>query len=137
MGMDFFHSLSPEEKAKKISELKKAHKGVIFAGDGVNDAPSLSEADFSVSIGSGISLALETGDSTLISSRLTTIPKSIKKARYTMNVIYTNIVLAIVIKFAVLALAAGGLAPIWLAVLADVGTLILTVVNSLTVFIKK
>lgn len=137
MDIDFFHSLSPEEKAKKISELKNAHKGVIFAGDGVNDAPSLSEADFSVSIGSGSSLALETGDSTLISSRLTTIPKSIKKARYTMNVVYTNIVLAIVIKFAVLALAAGGLAPIWLAVLADVGTLILTVINSLTVFIKK
>ncbi|MBQ8587825.1 MAG: cation-translocating P-type ATPase, partial [Clostridia bacterium] len=129
--------LLPQQKAEEISKLKENSKGVIFAGDGVNDAPSLSEADFSVSIGSGSSLALESGDATLLSASLTAIPRAIKKARYTMGVIYSNIALALTFKLIVLVLAAAGIAPIWLAVLADVGVLIITVINSLSVFYRK
>ncbi len=130
-------NLLPQQKAEEITMLKKDSKAVIFVGDGVNDAPSLSEADFSVSIGSGSSLALESGDATLISSSLTAIPRAIKKARYTMQVIYSNIALALIFKMIVLVLAAVGIAPIWLAVLADVGILIITVMNSLSVFYRK
>jgi len=129
--------LLPQQKSEEILKLKDNSKAVIFAGDGVNDAPSLSEADFSVSIGSGSSLALESGDATLISTSLTAIPRAIKKARYTMRVIYSNIALALTFKAIVLILAAVGAAPIWLAVLADVGVLIITVINSLSVFYRK
>ncbi len=137
LGINSKGNLSPNEKATEIASLKEKHKGVIFAGDGVNDAPSLSEADFSISIGTGSSIALETGDATLVSGNLGAIPKSIKKARYTCKVIATNIVLAIAFKLAVLVMAATGYAPIWLAVFADVGTLIITVLNSLGIFLKK
>jgi len=137
LGISATGELSPNEKALRIAELKKSSKSVIYAGDGVNDAPSLSEANFSVSIGSGSSLALETGDATLVARSLNAIPLAIKKARYTVFVIYSNLILAIGLKLAVLVLAALGGAPIWLAVLADVGTLIITVLNSLTVFFKR
>ncbi len=137
LGINSKGNLSPNEKAAEIASLKEKHKGVIFAGDGVNDAPALSEADFSISIGTGSSIALETGDATLVSESLGGIPKSIKKARYTCRVIAWNIVLAIAFKLAVLVMAATGYAPIWLAVFADVGTLIITIINSLTIFIKK
>ncbi len=132
-GIKGFGRLMPIQKADIIKNLKKEHKAVIFAGDGVNDAPSLTEADFSISIGSGSSLALETGDATLMTNKLCSIPKSIKKARQTMSTIYTNIVLSLVIKIAVLILASIGIAPIWLAVFADVGVLIITVLNSLSI----
>ncbi len=132
-GIKGFGRLMPIQKADIIEKLKKEHKAVIFAGDGVNDAPSLAKADFSISIGSGSSLALETGDATLMSTRLCSIPKSIKKARQTMRTIYTNIVLSLVIKIAVLILASIGVAPIWLAVFADVGVLIITVIHSLSI----
>lgn len=132
-GIKGFGRLMPIKKADIIKNLKKEHKAIIFAGDGVNDAPSLTEADFSISIGSGSSLALETGDATLMTNKLCSIPKSIKKARQTMRTIYTNIVLSLVIKIAVLILASIGIAPIWLAVFADVGVLIITVINSLSI----
>ncbi len=132
-GIEGFGRLMPIEKADIIEKLKKEHKAVIFAGDGVNDAPSLAKADFSISIGSGSSLALETGDATLMATGLCSIPKSIKKARQTMRTIYTNIVISLAIKMAVLVLASIGIAPIWLAVFADVGVLIITVLNSLSI----
>ena len=68
-----------------------------------------------------------------MTNKLCSIPKSIKKARQTMRTIYTNIVFSLVIKIAVLILASIGIAPIWLAVFADVGVLIITVINSLSI----
>ena len=129
--------LLPHQKADKIASLKKRSKGVIFVGDGVNDAPALAEADFSISVGNGSSIALETGDATLMSPSLVAISKTIKAARYTMKVIFTNIVFALGIKIAVLILASLGKAPIWLALFADVGVLIITILNSLSILYKK
>ena len=130
-------NLLPNEKAEVIEQLKEKHKGVIYVGDGANDAPSLAKADFSVSIGSGSSLALETGDATLISRSLMSIVSVIRLAGYTMRIVYSNIAFSLFVKAIVLILATLGIAPIWLALFADVGVLVLAVINSLSVLYKK
>jgi len=132
-----FGELLPNEKANKLNEIKSNHNGVIYVGDGVNDAPCLTAADFSVSVGSGSSLALETGDATLISRSLKPLVSVFRIAKHTLRVIYTNISFSLLVKAAVLALAALGIAPIWLALFADVGVLILAVLNSLSILYRK
>ncbi len=126
-------SLLPTEKADEIDKMKNSGKTIIFAGDGVNDAPSLAKSDVSISVLSESAIALEAGDLTMISNSLMSIPSVIKLSKHAMRVIYTNISFALTIKFIVLLLATLGIAPIWLALFADVGVLILTVLNSLTV----
>lgn len=125
--------LLPTEKANEIDKMKDSGKTIIFAGDGVNDAPSLAKSDVSVSVLSGSAIALEAGDLTMISNSLLSIVSVIKTAKHAMRVIYTNIWFSLSVKLVVLVLAATGFAPIWLALFADVGVLILTVLNSLTV----
>ena len=132
-----FGELLPNDKAQKIQELKKFHKSVIFAGDGVNDGPALACADFSTAMASGSSLALEAGDATLISKSLIAIAKSKKIAIHTVKTIYSNIVFSLGIKALVLVLATIGIAPIWLALFADVGVLLIAVGNSLSIIYKK
>lgn len=130
-------SLLPTEKTQKINDIKRTHKAVIYVGDGVNDAPSLTAADFGISIGTGTAIALESGDATLLHGSLTAIPKIISLAKYTMRVIYINIFAALFIKFVVLVAAVIGYAPLWLALFADVGVLILTVLHSVSILYKK
>jgi Cd2+/Zn2+-exporting ATPase len=113
--------------------MKNSGKTIIFAGDGVNDAPSLAKSDVSISVLSESAIALEAGDLTMISDSLMAIPYVIKTAKHTMRVIYTNIWFSLLVKLIVLLLATIGIAPIWLALFADVGVLILTVLNSLSV----
>lgn len=132
-----YGNLLPEDKAHKLEKLKELHKNIVFVGDGNNDAPSLAVADFSISIGSGSSLALETGDATLLSHSLNAIVSVVKLARHTVGVVYSNLVFSLLAKLAVLVLAVIGIAPIWLALFADVGVLILAVLNSLSVLYKK
>ncbi len=129
--------LLPEDKANYITKLKKSHRGVIYVGDGVNDAPALTVADFSISVGSGASLSLESGDATLISHSLSPITSVFKIAKHTMKVVYTNILFSLSIKALVLIFATVGIAPIWLALFADVGVLIIAVLNSLSILYKK
>jgi Cd2+/Zn2+-exporting ATPase len=126
-------SLLPTEKASEIDKMKNSGKTIIFAGDGVNDAPSLAKSDVSISVLSESAIALEAGDLTMISDSLMAIPYVIKTAKHTMRVIYTNIWFSLLVKLIVLLLATIGIAPIWLALFADVGVLILTVLNSLSV----
>lgn len=128
-------SLLPQDKVYKIENLKKS--GVTaFAGDGINDAPVLSIADVGISMGNiGSDAAIEASDIVLTADDLSKIPKLIKISRKTMRIVKANIVLSIFVKVAVMLLGAFGLTSIWIAVFADVGVLILAVLNSLRAFL--
>lgn len=136
-GIQGFGGLLPTDKTQKIKEIKQSHKSIAYVGDGVNDAPSLTAADFGISAANANALALESGDATLIHPRLTAIPKIISLAKYTMRVIYSNIIFALLVKLAVMIAAAFGYAPIWLALFADVGVLIISVLHSATIFLNR
>ena len=130
---EIYYKLLPQDKLEKIKMMKKTGK-TIFVGDGINDSPVLAESDFGISIGEGAEIANNTADGILISNNLETLPTSIKIARKTMKIIKFNIAFSLVIKLIVLVLGVLGIAPVWLAVVADTGVSLLTVVNSLRIF---
>ena len=130
---DVYSGLLPQEKQEKLKELKKISK-VIFVGDGINDSPVLAESNFGISMGEGTEIANTTSDAILISNNLEAIPKSIKIARKSMRIINENIVFSLVAKAIVLTLGIMGIAPVWLAVIADTGVSLITVLNSLRIF---
>ncbi len=129
-------NLLPHDKAKAIETLKETHK-VIYVGDGINDAPALAIADFSIAVGNGSSLALETGDASLMADSLKPVLSFIKISKHTVSTVYFNIAFSLFIKLIVLILSVIGKAPIWLALLSDVGVLILAVLNSMSILYKK
>lgn len=134
-GIDEFHaSLLPADKARITGELKSVSK--IFVGDGVNDAPVLAASDCGIAMGLGSQAAIETADAVLSSGKLSVLPKSIMLARKTMGIIRFNIVFSIGIKAVILALAAIVGVPMWLGIVADVGVMLITVLNSMRL-IKK
>lgn len=127
-----FSELLPKEKLEKIKELKKDGK-VIFVGDGINDSPVLAECDFGISIGEGTQIANNVADGILISNNIGSIPEIIKIARKSMNIIKFNILFSLFFKVVVFALGILGLAPIWLAIVADTGVSLITVLNSIRI----
>ena len=133
IGVDkLYADLLPQEKLEKVKEKKEDGK-VIFIGDGINDSPVLAEADFGISMGEGTEIANNTADGILISNNITTIPQCIKITRKTMKIVKENIVFSLIAKVIVLTLGILGIAPIWLAVAADTGMSLLTVINSLRI----
>lgn len=133
LGIDeVYASLLPKEKLEKIEELKKYGK-TIFVGDGINDSPVLASADFSISIGEGTEIANNTADAILISNNLSTLPDIIKISKKTMRILKENIGFSLLMKAIVLTLGVLGFAPIWLAVFADVGVTLITVINSIRI----
>lgn len=127
------YELLPEDKTKLINEFKK--EGVTaMIGDGVNDAPALATADIGISMGvSGSALATETGDVILMSNDIRKIPEAIKLARKAHWKVIQNIILSFVTKAAILVLAIAGHPLVWAAVLADVGTSLLVILNSMLI----
>nr|GMD80207.1 cadmium/zinc-transporting ATPase HMA3-like isoform X2 [Ipomoea batatas] len=131
-ALDEFHAeLLPEEKAKIIKNFQKgARTGMI--GDGLNDAPALATADVGISMGiSGADLARETGHVILMTNDIGRIPKAIQLSRRVRRKVIENIVLAICTKAAIMALAIAGHPLVWAAVLADVGTCLVVILNSM------
>lgn len=129
---EVYAALLPKEKLEKIELLKKEGK-TIFVGDGINDSPVLATADFSISMGEGTEIANDTSDSILISNNLNAIVSSIKTSKKTMKILKTNIIFSLLVKAIVLIAGIIGVAPIWLAVFADVGITLITVLNSIRV----
>lgn len=123
-------SLLPQEKLFEIEKLKQDGENVIFIGDGINDSPVLAASSFGIAMGEGTSIASITADSILVSNNIGMLPQIIKTAKKAMAVVKFNIVFSIIVKLIVLVLGAFGIAPIWLAILADTGVTFLTVLNA-------
>ena len=143
LGVDHVYSeLLPADKVTKVEELlaKKSEKEKLaFVGDGINDAPVLSRADIGIAMGAlGSDAAIEAADVVLMDDDPMKIVKAIRIARKCMRIVYENIYFAIGIKVICLILGAVGIANMWVAIFADVGVMILAVLNAIrTLFVKK
>ncbi len=130
---EVFAELLPDEKLQKAEALKR-QGGLMYIGDGINDAPVMVTADCAVSMGKlGSAAAIEASDLVLISDDISALPAACKIARKTRKIVLQNIVFSIVMKVGFMALGALGLLPLWLAVFADVGVMLLAVLNSFRV----
>ena len=133
--IEYRAKLMPENKVEEINKLKEEGK-VIFIGDGINDSPVLATSDFSIAMGEGTDIASTTADSILISNNISSLPQIIKVARKTIRIVNENITISLLAKLIVLILGILGIAPVWLAVAADTGITLITVINSIRIFNK-
>ena len=143
LGIDRVYSeLLPGDKVEKVEELlrnKSERDKLAFVGDGINDAPVLSRADIGIAMGAmGSDAAIEAADVVLMDDDPMQIAKAIKISRKCLRIVYENIVFAIGVKLVCLVLGALGFANMWLAIFADVGVMILAVLNAIrALFVKK
>ena len=135
LGLDEYHAgLLPGDKVDRIETLlaaKQPKENLAFVGDGINDAPVLSRADVGIAMGAlGSDAAIEAADVVLMDDDPAKIALAMRIARRTLRIVYQNIVFALAIKFACLVLGALGLASMWTAIFADVGVMVLAVLNA-------
>ncbi|MGB4927902.1 MAG: HAD-IC family P-type ATPase, partial [Giesbergeria sp.] len=124
--------LLPEHKLEAIAALQKLHGMTAMAGDGINDAPALAQADIGFAMGAaGTDVAMETADVVIMNDDLRRVAETVRLSRRTHQVLVQNIVLALGIKLVFLALALAGQATMWMAVFADMGASLLVVANGL------
>ena len=136
LGVDEVHSeLLPADKVAQVEKLLAGKGGkdkLAFVGDGINDAPVLSRADIGIAMGAmGSDAAIEAADVVLMDDDPLKIAKAIRISRKCIGIVYQNIVFALAVKFACLALGALGLANMWAAIFADVGVMVLAVLNAI------
>ena len=135
LGLDEYHAgLLPGDKVDQIETLlaaKQPKENLAFVGDGINDAPVLSRADVGIAMGAlGSDAAIEAADVVLMDDDPAKIALAMRIARRTLRIVYQNIVFALAIKFACLVMGALGLASMWTAIFADVGVMVLAVLNA-------
>ena len=136
LGVDQVYSeLLPADKVTKVEELlehKTPKEKLAFVGDGINDAPVLSRADIGIAMGAmGSDAAIEAADVVLMDYDPLKIAKAIRISRKCIRIVYQNIAFALLVKFACMALGAVGIANMWLAIFADVGVMVLAVLNAI------
>ena len=136
LGVDQVYSeLLPADKVTKVEELlehKAPTETLAFVGDGINDAPVLSRADIGIAMGAmGSDAAIEAADVVLMDDDPLKIAKAIRISRKCIRIVYQNIAFALLVKFACMALGAVGIANMWLAIFADVGVMVLAVLNAI------
>ncbi len=133
LGIDEVRAeLLPEDKVRVVEELRHRFGAVAMVGDGVNDAPALASADVGIAMGvAGSDAALETADVALMADELMKIPYALRLSRATMRNIRVNLAISIVLKAAFVALAIGGWATLWMAIVADTGASIIVIANAL------
>ena len=136
LGVDEVHSeLLPGDKVDKVESLLAQQSGkakLAFVGDGINDAPVLGRADIGIAMGAmGSDAAIEAADIVLMDDEPLQIAKAIRISRKCIGIVYENIVFALAVKFACLVLVAIGLADMWAAIFADVGVMVLAVLNAI------
>lgn len=139
---EVYSELLPGDKVSKVEELlhqKSERDKLVFVGDGINDAPVLSRADIGIAMGAlGSDAAIEAADIVLMDDDPLKISKAIKIARKCIRIVYENIYFAIGIKILCLILGALGIANMWMAIFADVGVMIIAVLNAIrTLFVKN
>ena len=135
LGLDEYHAgLLPGDKVDQIETLiaaKKSKENLAFVGDGINDAPVLSRADVGIAMGAlGSDAAIEAADVVLVDDDPAKIALAMRIARRTLRIVYENIVFALAVKFACLLLGAIGMASMWTAIFADVGVMVIAVLNA-------
>ncbi len=135
LGLDEYHAgLLPADKVDQMEKLlaaKQPKENLAFVGDGINDAPVLSRADVGIAMGAlGSDAAIEAADVVLMDDDPAKIALAMRIARRTLSIVYQNIVFALAIKFACLLLGALGMASMWTAIFADVGVMVLAVLNA-------
>lgn len=132
-----YGNLLPQDKVNILEEYKMKNK-TAFVGDGINDAPVIKCADVGIAMGGiGSDATIEASDIVLMKDDLSRLADAIKISKITKKIVMSNIIFAIMFKVIMLILAILGITPIWLAVFADVGVTIISVLNSLRIFIKK
>lgn len=133
LGIDkVYAELLPEDKVNKLEELLNEKGKVVYVGDGINDAPSLTRADIGIAMGAlGSDAAIEVSDIVIVDDNLKRINKAIEIANKTMRIVKENIIFALGIKFIVLILGALGIASMWMAVFADVGVAFIAILNAM------
>ena len=143
LGLDEYHAgLLPGDKVDQIETLlaaKQPKENLAFVGDGINDAPVLSRADVGIAMGAlGSDAAIEAADVVLMDDDPKKIVKAIKISRKCMRIVYENIYFALGIKAICLVLGALGIANMWMAIFADVGVMVIAVLNAIrALFVKN
>lgn len=134
LGLDEYHAqLLPGDKVEQVERILDSARGnLAFVGDGINDAPVLTRADVGIAMGAmGSDAAIEAADIVLMDDKPSNIARAIRVARKTMRIVQQNIVFAIGVKLLILALAAVGIANMWLAVFGDVGVAVIAILNAM------
>ena len=131
---EYYSEVLPEDKAGFVEREKAAGRKVIMVGDGINDAPVLALSDVGIAMGGLRSdIAIETADVIIQDDSLSKLVTAVRIGKYTRRIIWQNIILAFLVKFAILALGTVGVATLWEAVFADSGVALLAIFNAMRI----